>query len=163
MENLVRGAGFPHWIIIRPVTFLQNFIPPRAPIIFPSFQDDLTLRVACKPTTKLAWLDSADIGIVVAAATSHPEVHAGRAFELAAEALTMDETAAKISKAIGRQVKVHYYSDKEALELADKQPWLHGFRLANSLSYDEAVEGGKDFALTSVDEFFAKNASLITP
>ncbi|ORY58735.1 NAD dependent epimerase/dehydratase [Pseudomassariella vexata] len=139
IENLVRSAGFLHWTIVRPTHLLQNFQSPLSTFCFPGFAQDRVLRVAYKPTTKLAFVDAADVGIVVAAAISYPEKYSGREIDLAVDELTIGELAQKISKALGTEVKVEFYSDEKV-----------------KLMQQMVEASNKEFSLRSVDEFFAE-------
>ncbi|KAK7737296.1 hypothetical protein SLS53_006599 [Cytospora paraplurivora] len=159
VEELVRGAGFAHWTILRPTNFLQLFKSPASDYFFPGFKEDGVLRVAFAPDTKIAWLDGGDVGVAAAQAASEPGAFAGREIDLASEALTIEQVAGKLRKALGSEVRVHYYSDEEAAELAKggRAILITAQRWANEVPSHSAVKAAKEFALTSVDEFFEKN------
>ncbi|ROW13635.1 hypothetical protein VPNG_04508 [Cytospora leucostoma] len=142
-----------------PLNFLQLFQAPVSDYFFPGFKDDGVLRVAFAPHTRIAWLDGRDVGVAAAQAVSEPGGFAGREVDLASEALTIEEMARKLRRALGSEVRVHYYSDEEAAELArgGRAVLITAQRWANEVPSYNAVEAAKEFALTSVDEFFEKN------
>jgi len=164
IEDAVRGAGFASWTLVRMGHFLQLFRFPQSALTFPGFVDDDTLRVAYRPTTRIPWVDGADVGLVVAAALDEPAKWAGREIDLAVEALTIEETAARLGKALGKEVKVHYYSEDEIADIAGRSPVPAAHRWANEVPGEDAVgAAGKEFTLTSVDSFFRDNVGSIQP
>ncbi|CAL5873968.1 uncharacterized protein PFLUO_LOCUS8253 [Penicillium psychrofluorescens] len=162
LESQVREAGFQHWTIVRLGHFLQNLKPPVSAITFPGFVKDRVLRVAWRPETKLPWVDAADVGILVAAAVSDTESYSRKEIDFAAEALTVEQLGAKLSQALGTDVKVHYLSDEE-IEAMIKQgsPVPAAHRWANHVPGGDAAGKVKYLSLTSVDKFLAENATLI--
>ncbi|KAJ5759393.1 NAD(P)-binding protein [Penicillium odoratum] len=162
IENYVRDAGFQHWTIVRLGHFLQNLKAPVNAITFPGFADDRVLRVAWRPDTKLPWIDAADVGSVVAAAVSDMKKYSGKEIDLAVEALTVEQLAAKLGRTLGANVKVHYLSDEETedlINLGSPTPAAHQW--ANQVPGDDAVGRVKGLSLTSVDTFLAQNATQI--
>lgn len=82
-------------------------------ITFPGLANDRVLRVAWRPGTKLPGVDTADVGIVAAAAVSDPGSYTNEEIDLAIEALTLERLDAKLSKALGIDVKLYYLSDEK--------------------------------------------------
>ncbi|KAI9035716.1 NAD(P)-binding protein [Aspergillus affinis] len=162
LESRVREAGFQHWIIIRLGHFLQNLKAPVNALTFPGFVDDRVLRVVWRPDTKLPWVDAADVGIVVAKVVSDPEGYTHQEIDLAVEALTVEELAGKLTRSLGREVKVHYLSNEEVdgmIKQGSPVPAAH--RWANEVPGEDAVGKFKDPGLTPVDTFLATNATEI--
>ncbi|KAK3361462.1 hypothetical protein B0T24DRAFT_538706 [Lasiosphaeria ovina] len=162
VEELVRGAGFAQWAMVRPAHFLQLLTKPGSQFFFPGvWEDDRTLRVAWKPDTKLGWIDGADVGVVVAAVLGEPGRYAGREIDLGVEALTIGEVADKLSGALGgAEVKVHYYSDEELAQGKAKQDYrvLAAMHWGNAVETASSAAAAEEFAgLTSVSEFLARN------
>ncbi|KAL1862683.1 hypothetical protein Daus18300_008481 [Diaporthe australafricana] len=163
VEDLVRGAGFKHWVIIRPATFFKVFQRPIRDFCFPGFDQDLTLRVAYDPSVKLALIDGGDVGAVAASVTTQPQKYSAREIDLAAEALTMDVLASKLSHRLKKKVTIHFYDQDELLQRA-KQPGgalvLASQQWQAQVHSDDAVESGKEFQLASFDDFLTR-ADLI--
>ncbi|PWY88588.1 NAD(P)-binding protein [Aspergillus sclerotioniger CBS 115572] len=180
LETRVRAAaaassssdGFiRHWTIVRPGHYLQNLLPPVNALTFPGFEQDRILRVAWWPQTQLPWVDAGDVGIVVAVAITDPERYSHRAIDLAVEALTVEQLAGKLDRALskgGVPVSVEYRSEEEVDEMirlgnpvAAAQQW------ANQVPGGDAVGNCRDDlgtlvqACTSVDAFLAANASRL--
>ncbi|KAK4164314.1 hypothetical protein QBC43DRAFT_317936 [Cladorrhinum sp. PSN259] len=159
IEELVRSAGFESWTILRPAHFLQNLCLPVREFIFSGFNKNdkvPVLRTAWKAETKIAWIDVGDEGRVVVAALADPDKFHGREIDLAVEVLTPFELAAKIGRVLGKEVKVHHYTEKEQEELLKAaSPIIAGQRWANDVSAEmgDVTDAGRDFELTSVDEF----------
>ncbi|KYK61254.1 NAD dependent epimerase/dehydratase [Drechmeria coniospora] len=164
IEQRVRNAGFERWTIVRPGHFLQNLTMPGSAISFPGFVDDAILRVSWWPETRLPWVDAADVGLVVAAALADPERYDRAEVALAVEALTIEQLANKMSKALGTRVSVHYQSDAE-VEQAVKQgsPVPASHRWANEVPGAEAAGQLSHLSPRRVDSFLAANASQIRP
>jgi uncharacterized protein YbjT (DUF2867 family) len=100
IEQSVRSEGFPSWVIIRPVFFMENFLSPWAkPAI-----DQGQLMLAIQPTTKLQMIAVSDIGKYGALAFAEAARMNGKEIDLAGDEKTMPETAAVFSKAAGRTV-----------------------------------------------------------
>jgi uncharacterized protein YbjT (DUF2867 family) len=101
VEQRVRELGFPSWVILRPVFFMENLLSPW----FKPAIDQGQLTVGIKPATKLQMIAVADIGQYGKGAFERHEQLAGKAFDLAGDELTMPQTAAIIGKVAGRPVK----------------------------------------------------------
>jgi uncharacterized protein YbjT (DUF2867 family) len=100
VEHRVRELGFPSWVILRPVFFMENLLGPW----FKPGIEQGQLAVGIKPTTRLQMIAVADIGKYGKAAFARHEDFAGRAFDLAGDELTMPQTAAIVSRVTGRKV-----------------------------------------------------------
>ncbi|RAL03308.1 uncharacterized protein BO80DRAFT_433069 [Aspergillus ibericus CBS 121593] len=95
-------------------------LSPVNALTFPGFEPDRVLRVAWWPETQVPWVDAGDVGIVVAAAIADPERYSHRAIDLAVEALTVEELAGKLGRALRKgeagvpvPVSVQYRSEDE--------------------------------------------------
>ncbi|KAK4224510.1 NAD(P)-binding protein [Podospora fimiseda] len=157
IEQLVKSAGFQSYTILRPSHFLQNLLLPTRNFLFPSLnkEDELPIFKSCwNPTTKVAWIDVLDQGKIVAAAINDPVGFNKREINLAVELLTPQELSDKIGKVWGKQVKAYQYTEEEQKELnptiVASQKW------ANEVDHEGVTEVGKEFELTSVDEFLRR-------
>lgn len=121
VEETVRGLGFSSYTILRPVFFMDNLLSPW----FKPGIDQGKLMVGIKPTTVLQMIAVRDIGEYgLLAFEKHAELN-GRAIDIASAAHTMPETAAVLSKAVGRTItfesvpieEVRKYSEDYALML----------------------------------------------
>jgi uncharacterized protein YbjT (DUF2867 family) len=115
--NADRGTGVPHFdtkaaverhiaklripaTILRPVFFMQNWERQRASILKTG-----VLAQPLKPTTQHKQIAVEDIGAFAARVFAAPERWIGQAVDLAGDALTMEETAATMSRVAGRPVR----------------------------------------------------------
>jgi uncharacterized protein YbjT (DUF2867 family) len=101
VEQRVRALGFPSWVVIRPVFFMENWLSPW----FKPGIDQGNLAIGLQPDTRLQMIAVADVGKYGKAAFEKPEQFAGRSFDLAGDELTMPETAAIIGRVTKRPVK----------------------------------------------------------
>jgi len=100
VEATVRSLGFPSFVILRPVFFMENLTSPW----FKPAIDEGTLAVGMSPAVPLQMIAVADIGKYGRAAFErHAELN-GESIDIAGDALTMPEAAAIISRAAGRTV-----------------------------------------------------------
>ncbi len=98
VEEVVRGLGFPSQVILRPVFFMENLVSPW-------FLHGDKLVSAMDPKTKLQMVATRDIGVVGAKLFTDAATHAGKAYELAGDALTLPEAAATLSKHMGKPLE----------------------------------------------------------
>jgi uncharacterized protein YbjT (DUF2867 family) len=86
--------------ILRPVFFMQNLDRQRETVV----QTEV-LTLPLKPTTRHQQIAVRDIGAFTARVFAAPERWIGRAIDLAGDALTMEETAAAMSRVSGRSIR----------------------------------------------------------
>jgi uncharacterized protein YbjT (DUF2867 family) len=101
IEERVRQLGFPSFVIIRPVFFMENFVSPW----FKPGIDQGKLMIALKPETVLQMIAVDDIGKYGRWAFEHYQALNGRAIDIAGDARTMPEAARIIGEAAGRPVE----------------------------------------------------------
>ena len=101
VEETVRGLGFPSFVIIRPVFFMENLISPW----FKPGIDEGKLAVALAPDTEVQMIAVADIGKYGARAFQQHEELNGRAIDIAGDAVTMPAAARILSDATGHRVE----------------------------------------------------------
>ncbi|MGW0484108.1 NmrA/HSCARG family protein [Nonomuraea sp. NPDC003214] len=103
VEDLVRGAGFPRWTILRPATFMENFVRPS------SYFADLTsdrLLVGVDPDVPLPFVAVGDIGAAAAAAFAEPGRFHGVELELAGDVLSFRTAARVLSEALDTTIEL---------------------------------------------------------
>jgi uncharacterized protein YbjT (DUF2867 family) len=100
IERRIRDLGFPSWVVLRPVFYMENLLSPW----FKPALDQGQLTIGIKPTTRLQMIAVADIGKYGQAAFERHDRFAGRAFDLAGDELTTPQAAAIIAKALKRPV-----------------------------------------------------------
>jgi uncharacterized protein YbjT (DUF2867 family) len=113
VQDLVRGAGFPHWTLLKPGTFMENFHPSMA-YMFPRGVEGGLVSVL-HPGTRLSLVAVQDIGAAAAAAVTAPERFDGVELELASDYLSMTQIAEVLSRALGTPLAAPDMTEEEAL------------------------------------------------
>ena len=101
VEETVRSLGFPSYVIMRPVFFMENL---SSPWYLPGIQEG-TLAIGLPADTKLQMISVGDIGKYGAQAFLRHSEHNGRGVDIAGDELTMPEVAKVLSQAMGREVR----------------------------------------------------------
>jgi uncharacterized protein YbjT (DUF2867 family) len=97
IEETIRGTGM-HYMIVRPVFFMENWLVMRHAIEGGAF------GLPLDPATRLQMVAVDDIGGVAATAFERPGKWQGRAIELAGDELSMSELAKAFTRTSGREV-----------------------------------------------------------
>jgi uncharacterized protein YbjT (DUF2867 family) len=127
VEQHIRQIGLPA-TILRPVWFMENFTT----IAKPSAEGVLMLPM--KSARKLAMVALKDIGEFGAAAFLRPNDFLGQAIDLAGDELTMPETAAQLTHAMGRPIRFQEFPMEQA-EAAMGHDLTTMFRWFNEVGY----------------------------
>ncbi|MCI2421346.1 NmrA family NAD(P)-binding protein [Saccharopolyspora sp. K220] len=113
IQDRVRAAGFPHWTLLKPGFFMENFLPSMA-FLFPRGIDGGLVSVL-NPDTRLSLVAVDDIGTAAAAAIATPERFNGIELELASDYLSMTEIAEVLSRALGTRLSAPDMTEQQAL------------------------------------------------
>ncbi|MEU5701150.1 NmrA family NAD(P)-binding protein [Streptomyces aurantiacus] len=155
IQDRVREAGFPHWTIIKPGFFMENFLPSMA-FLFPRGIEGGIVSVL-KPTTYLSLAAVDDIGTAAAAAIAAPERFDRVELELASEHLPMTRIAEILSRTLGRHLPAPDMTEEEALAagmpaMGTTHEWM------NANGQPGRPEYARDFGLplTSFEEWTKK-------
>ena len=160
-EEAVKNAGFKYWTILRPVFFMDNFIPPKANVMYAGL-DKGKITVVFNPDKKLQFIDVADTGKFADAAFNAPEKFNKQIIDLAGDELTISELAGVIGKTMQTNIDIEYVTESEAVKrgmipgLANYQEWT------NEVGYSVNREALKkwDISLTTFEEFAIKSKHL---
>ncbi|SDD30957.1 NmrA family NAD(P)-binding protein [Glycomyces harbinensis] len=114
IQDRVRDAGFPHWTLIKPGFFMDNFLPSMA-YLFPRGIEGGLVGIL-KPSTHLSLTAVRDIGAAAAAAFAEPERFNGVELEMASEDLSMTEIAEVLSRALATPIAAPDMTVQEALD-----------------------------------------------
>ena len=101
VEDKVRSLGFPSYVILRPVFFMENL---QSQWILPSIQQG-TLAFGLKPETALQMIAVRDIGKYGLRAFEQHAALNRHEIDIAGDQHTMPETAEILSRAVGHPVK----------------------------------------------------------
>ncbi|MFE5242456.1 MULTISPECIES: NmrA family NAD(P)-binding protein [unclassified Streptomyces] len=99
IQDRLRELDFPHWTLLKPSFFMENFEPSMR-FYFPRGVEGGLVTVV-KPGTHLALVAAKDVGRAAAAAVSAPAEFHRVELELASDYLTMTEIAKILSDALG--------------------------------------------------------------
>ncbi|MFI0421386.1 NmrA family NAD(P)-binding protein [Spongiactinospora sp. 9N601] len=113
IQDRLRTAGFPHWTLLKPGFFMENFLLSMA-FLFPRGIEGGLVSVL-KPDTRLSLIAVDDIGAAAAAAIADPERFDGVELELAGDYLPMTEIAEILSRALGTPLSAPDMTEEEAL------------------------------------------------
>ncbi len=103
VEDLVRTAGFPQWTILRPATFMENFVRPS--FYFADMTSD-RLLVAVDLDVHLPFVAVDDIATAAATAFVEPQRFHGLELELAGDILSFRDIARFRSQALGTNIEL---------------------------------------------------------
>ena len=97
VEQKVKELGFPSYVILRPVYFMENLLSPW------SLQGD-KLAAGLDPATRLQMIASDDIGKFAAQAFVQSAARNRAEVDLAGDAVTLPEAARALGQALGRTI-----------------------------------------------------------
>ncbi len=154
VERAIEETGQPA-TILRPVWFMENF---EAPWLLPSIQEGV-LRTPLLADRKLQMIALADIGEFASEAFLRPADFIGKKIDLAGDALSLPEVAARISKALNRPVRYEVIPDERA-EDAVGPDFAAMYRWFNREGYRVDIEGLRKtygIPLTSFDRYLSRS------
>lgn len=97
VEEAIRAAGFPSYVIFRPVFFMENLLSPW-------FLNGDTLYAAMRPNLTLQMISVPDIGTYVARGFTNADEFNRREIDLAADELTIPDAVMHLSRGLGREI-----------------------------------------------------------
>ena len=154
VERAIEETGQPA-TILRPVWFMENF---EAPWLLPSIQRGI-LATPLLPDRKLQMVALSDIGEFASEAFLRPNDFIGKKIDLAADALTFPEVAARIARALNRPVRYESIPDEKA-EAAVGHDFAEMYRWFNRQGYRVDIEALKKtygIPLTSFDRYLSRS------
>ncbi|WP_020495612.1 NmrA family NAD(P)-binding protein [Sciscionella marina] len=113
IQDRVRAAGFPHWTLLKPGFFMENFLPSMAYLFPRGLAGGLVSLL--RPETRLSLVAVDDIGRAAAAAVAAPERFDRVELELASDYLSMTEIAEVLSIALGTRLSAPDMTEPEAV------------------------------------------------
>ncbi|NGO72046.1 NmrA/HSCARG family protein [Streptomyces boncukensis] len=116
VENHVRTAGFPHWTILRPAAFMENFVRPS--FYFADMTSD-RLFVAVDLDVRLPYVAVGDVATAAAAAFAEPRRFHGVELELAGDILTFRDAARTLSRVLATDIQLPGSPDQVRAEGLD--------------------------------------------
>lgn len=162
IEQAVHNAGFAHWTVLKPAFMMDNFALPKAKFMFPQLREG-SILTALLPETRMQLIAAGDVGAFARAAFERPDTFDRKSVDLAAEALTMDEVAATLSRVTGRHVQATSVTPDEALAAGLFPGWVRSQEWTNEWGYraDIAALGGYGVPVTPFAEWVARHVDHI--
>jgi len=145
VEDTIRAAGFPSYVIFRPVFFMENLTSPW-------FLNGDTIHAAMRPDLKLQMISVGDIGKYVARGFTDAGTLNRREIDLAADQATMPDVAMALSRGLGRSISFVQIPISEVRKNSDD--------FATMLEWFDRV--GYDVDIPSLErEFGIKGTTLV--
>ncbi|MDR2188143.1 MAG: NmrA family NAD(P)-binding protein [Azonexus sp.] len=162
IEEKARHAGFLHWTILKPAFMMDNFAQPKARSMFPHLQQGRIIT-ALRPDTRLQLTCADDVGAFAAAAFAAPARFDRRNIDLGAEALTMTEVAAILSRLLQKRAVAESVSPDEAKAAGLNPGWVRTQEWINEVGYRADLESLKGYGipLTSFTAWIERHADQI--
>ncbi|TWF95548.1 NmrA family NAD(P)-binding protein [Saccharopolyspora dendranthemae] len=113
IQDRVRTAGLRRWTLLKPGTFMENFLPSTA-FLFPRGVEGGLVSVL-NPGTRLSLVAVDDIGTAAAAAIAAPEQFDRVELELAGDHLSMTEIAETLSRVLGTPLSAPDMTEAQAV------------------------------------------------
>jgi uncharacterized protein YbjT (DUF2867 family) len=135
VEELVRSLGFPSWVIVRPVFFMENLASPW----FRPAIDQGVLAFGMKPDTRLQAIAVADIGKYGLLAFERREELNGRSIDIAGDELTAPEMAQVLSEVAGRPIRYQQVPLEEIRQFSDDYAMMLDW--FDRVGYDADIDG----------------------
>ncbi len=154
VERAIDEIGQPA-TVLRPVWFMENF---HAPWLLPSIQQGV-LATPLLPDRRLQMVALADIGEFASEAFLRPNDFIGKKIDLAGDALTLPEVAARIARTLNRPVRYEQIPDDKA-EAAVGHDFAEMYRWFNREGYRVDIEALKrtyGIPLTSFDRYLSRS------
>lgn len=134
IEEAVRSLGFPSYTILKPVTFMENFISEQfVKMQFPELPQG-RLASSMAPQTKLQLIAADDIGQFGALAFERADEMNGLTLDIAGDEHTMPEIARILSQFAGMQIYYVQVPNKYVAEVAS-QVWAEFEDWNNRVGY----------------------------
>ena len=97
VEETIRAAGFPSYVIVRPVFFMENLLSSW-------FLNGDAIYAAMRPDLRLQMIAVDDIGKYVARAFTNADKLNRREIDIAGDDLTIPDAAMHLSRGLGRNI-----------------------------------------------------------
>jgi uncharacterized protein YbjT (DUF2867 family) len=134
IEEAVRHAGFAHWTVLKPAFMMDNFAQPKATSMFPHLREG-RIVTALLPATRMQLIAADDVGAFACAAIVDTQRFDRQNIDLAAEALTMSEVAATLTRVLGKHVEATSVAPKEAVKAGLFPGWVRSQEWTNEVGY----------------------------
>ncbi|KAL5339539.1 hypothetical protein BJX70DRAFT_363919 [Aspergillus crustosus] len=162
IEAEVRAAGFKYYTILRPGSFMTNYLAPFVRM-YPGLVEKGEHTTASLPDTIIPMVDPSIIGKFAVAAFQDPSRFNAKEIELASELLVLGDIMRSLTKATGTEKKVNYMSQDEIDIQVKTNPFLSSQLIARNMAecvnMDEVRSWG--IPLGTFDEFLEREKERV--
>lgn len=157
VEEIVRGANFKSYTIVRPAVLHSDFMLPGVHLNFPGLPERGELDHAFDDGVPIFYTDVQDVGKYVTAAIQNPAKFAGQEVNLVKDLLTAEEVRDILVKVSGRDVRVKRRASVGVEELANSARgmlfhlWANKKDLTPYVSVAKETESKFGIPLTSLE------------
>ncbi|KAL4886858.1 hypothetical protein BJY04DRAFT_212829 [Aspergillus karnatakaensis] len=134
IEEEVRSAGFKHYTILRPGSFMSNYLAPFVHRSYAGLAEKGEYTTALLPESVIPLVDPTDIGKFAVAAFLDPARFGGKEVEIASELMVSEDVMEVLSKATGSEKKVHYMTQEEIDGQAKTNPFVGSQLVARDMA-----------------------------
>lgn len=155
VEDIVRGAGFTAYTILRPAFIHINYLLPSVHVNYPALPNSGELDHVFNGGTKLLHTDANDVGKYAGAALRDPAKFGGKEIELGYENITIDETRDILAKVSGRDVQTRRRTPEEMETLVPGQRfqlWANSKDMSPVADAARSVQAKFGIRFTSLEE-----------
>jgi len=125
VEDATKDAGFKAWTILRPTGFMANWLAPKVAFCFSGIAETGTWTTPLDPDTKMAFIDERDAAQFAIAAFKDPDRFNGKEIVVSSVLVPVEEVIQIVRRATGKDLKVNYLPEKEALKMArEENNWM---------------------------------------
>ena len=161
VEEAVRNAGFPFWTILKPVSFMENLLPPLRDYLYPNMKEGKLVTALKGGDRKWQWVTVEDTAKFGYAAFSDPEKFNKQSIAIASDSLTHDEASAALTKVFGKKFEFVSKSPEELVENHGMHPFvIRSMELCNTgACYNADFEKLKqyDVELTTFEQWLTNH------
>ncbi|KAF4973477.1 hypothetical protein FSARC_246 [Fusarium sarcochroum] len=162
IEGQTRSAGFEYWTILRPGSFMVNYLEPFVQM-YPGLVGEGVFTTALRPTTVLPLTDTVTIGRFGGEAFLNPERFHEQEISYADDWLEVEAILQKLSKAVGRNLQAKYLSNEEIKVQKATNPFIAGqlaMRDMAKITTKEVVQTW-GIPLTTFDAFLEREKEAV--
>ncbi|WP_033290747.1 NmrA family NAD(P)-binding protein [Amycolatopsis jejuensis] len=152
VQDRLREAGFPHWTLLKPGFFMENFLPSTE-YLFPRGVEGGLVTIL-RPETRLSLVAVRDIGRAAAAAIADPERFHRVELELASDFRPMTDIAPILARVLEVPLPVPDMTVEEAIA-AGMPPMGHSHARLNEVGQPARPEFARELGipLTTFEEW----------
>ncbi|KAA2239566.1 NAD(P)H-binding protein [Chitinophaga agrisoli] len=145
-EEAVRKSAIPHWTLLRPAFFMDNFQGAKAAFLFPGL-DREELLTGINTTARLHLIAADDIGTFATAAFNNMPLFDRQVIDLAGDMLTITEIAAGLQAVTGRPVNTMHLSEAAFVQRGMDPAFANFNEWINQVGYRVDMERLRQYGL----------------